>query len=221
MTKSASLALLVLAIGSSLAHAQFTVTRQEPVNEPSAGCGNFTYGPSSLGPLDYRTTPPGEIYFVEIRHFPEHVERLIRGEKGSIAGDLAYTLRVFPNHPRALRSAAELTRRNGGVMPQDMHYSIACWFDRAIAYRPDDAQVRVVFATELIRAKKLTEARQQVETAEKLAKGNPTVHYNVGLLYFDLKDYDRSMANAKVAYEAGFNLPGLKDKLTKAGQWKE
>ena len=29
------------------------------------------------------------------------------------------------------------------------------------------------------------------------------------------------MANAKIAYEQGFNLPGLKDKLTKAGKWKE
>lgn len=219
--KSVSLAAIVLAVWPSIVLGQFTVTRQEPVSEPSAGCGNFIYGPSSLGPLDYRRTPPDEIYFVEVRHFPEHVERLIRGEKGSIAGDLAYTLRVFPNHPRALRSAAELTRRNGGAMPKDMHYSIACWFDRAIAYRPDDAQVRVVFAHELIRAKKLTEARQQVEIAEKLAKGNPTVHYNVGLLYFDLKDYERSVANAKIAYESGFNLPGLKDKLTKAGQWKD
>lgn len=213
------LALLPM-IGTS-AHAQFTLSRQPPVNEPSSGCGTFNYGQSALGPLDYRTTPPDEISFVEVRHFPEHVERLVRGEKGTIAGDLAYTLRVFPNHPRALRSAAELTRRNGGAMPPDMQYSIACWFDRAIAYRPDDALVRVVFAYELIRSNKLDAARPHVEVAEQLAKGSPTLHYNVGLLYFDLKEYDKSLANAKIAYESGFNLPGLKDKLVKAGKWKD
>ena len=131
LMKLVSLAAIVLVALPSIVFGQFTVTRQAPVSEPSAGCGNFIYGPSSLGPLDYRTTPPDEINFVEVRHFPEHVERLIRGEKGSIAGDLAYTLRVFPNHPRALRSAAELTRRNGGSMPKDMHYSIACWFGRS------------------------------------------------------------------------------------------
>lgn len=219
--KCKSFAVIAFAVWPSIVLGQFTISRQAPVNEPSAGCGNFVYGQTALGPLDYRTTPQNEIDFVEMRHFPEHVERLVRGEKGTIAGDIAYTLRVFPNHPRALRSAAELTRRNGGSMPQDMHYSIACWFDRAIAYRPDDAQVRVVYAFELVRAKKLAEAKPQVEMAEKLAKGNPTVHYNVGLLYFELKDYERSMANAKIAYESGFNLPGLKDKLTKAGQWKD
>jgi hypothetical protein len=200
---------------------QFTVPRHAPAGQPSAGCGDFNYGPSALGPLDYRATPPAEIDFVEVRHFPDHVERLVRGEKGTVAGDIAYTLNAFPNHPRALRSASELTRRNGGVMPRDMRYSINCWFDRAIAFRPDDAQVRILWAQELIRSKQSMLALEQVKVAEELAQGNPTLHYNVALLYFDLKQYDKSMANAKIAYDQGFNLPGLRDKLTKAGQWKQ
>lgn len=201
--------------------AQFTVPRHPPVSTPSAGCGTFNYDKVALGPLDYRTTPPDEIEFVEVRHFPANVERLIRGEKGTIGGDIAYTLRVFPNHPRALRSAAEWTRRNGGVMPPDMQYTITCWFDRAVAYRPDDAQVRIVWAFELLKAKQTDAAREQVSKAEELAKDSPQLHYNVGLLYFELKEYDKSMANARIAYEQGFNLPGLKDKLTRAGKWKE
>ncbi len=200
---------------------QASATSNPPVNEPSPGCGNFNYGPSAMGPLDYRTTSPADIDFVEVRHFPDHVERLIRGEKGTVGGDIAYTLGVFPNHPRALRSAAELTRRNGGIMPKDMKYTLVCWFDRAIAYRPDDAQVRILWAFELIRSKQRAEALEQTKVAEQLAKGNPTLHYNVGLLYFELKDYERSNANAKIAYEQGFNLPGLREKLAKAGQWKQ
>ena len=106
-------------------------------------------------------------------------------------------------------------------MPKDMGYTLACWFDRAIAFRPDDAQVRVVLGIRAIKSKQTAAAREQTIVAEQLAKGNPTLHYNVGLLYFELKVYDKSMANAQIAYEQGFNLPGLKDKLTKAGKWKE
>jgi tetratricopeptide (TPR) repeat protein len=106
-------------------------------------------------------------------------------------------------------------------MPKDLGFSIACWFDRAVAYRPDDAQVRIVWAFELIKAKQNAAALEQVTKAEQLAKGNPQIHYNVGLLYFDLKEYDKSLANARIAYEQGFNLPGLKDKLSKAGKWQE
>lgn len=204
-----------------LASAQFTITRYAPAGPPGPGCGDFNYEKTAIGPLDYRVTPPDEIEFIEVRHFPPHVERLVRGEKGTIAGDIAYTLRAIPNHPRALRSAAELTRRNGGVTPKDLQYSVACWFDRAIAYRPDDPYVRVAWGFELIRSKETRAALEQVKVAESLANGNSQIHYNVGLLYFDLKEYEKSMANARIAYTQGFNLPGLRDKLTKAGKWKE
>ena len=106
-------------------------------------------------------------------------------------------------------------------MPKGLHFTIACWFDRAIAYRPDDPSVRIVYASELIKSGRNSAALEQVKIAEGLAKENPVLHYNVGLLYFDLQEYDKSMANAKFAYEAGFNFPGLKEKLVKAGKWKE
>jgi tetratricopeptide (TPR) repeat protein len=212
---------LLAGFGFSSAFGQFTVPKHPPVSQPSPGCGNFNYEKTALGPLDYRITPPDEIEFVEVRHFPSHVERLQRGEKGTVGGDIAYTLRSFPNHPRALRSAAEWQRRHNGLLPPDMQFTAACWFDRAIAFRPDDAQVRVVLAFELLKSKKSAAAIEQVSKAEQLAKGNPQIHYNVGLLYFELKEYDKSMANARIAYEQGFDLPGLKDKLVKAGKWSE
>lgn len=215
------LSILMVGILPLAIQAQSSVSRQPSVNQPSAACGDFFYSATALGPLDYRTATPEQKHIVENVHFSTNVERLIKGERGTIGGDLAYTLRVFPNHPRALRSAAEWQRRNRGLLPPDMQYTMDCWFDRAVAYRPDDAQVRIVWAFELIKAKQNTAALEQVTKAEQLAKGNPQIHYNVGLLYFDLKEYDKSLANARIAYEQGFNLPGLKDKLTKAGKWKE
>jgi len=223
------LAAVVLAgaIGASpLASAQTMMQRQynsrdQPAENPSFACGDFNYGEGSVGPLDYRTTPQDVRDFIESRHFTRDIERLVKGRTGSVAGEISYTLRAFPNHPRALKSAAELTRRNGGRTPPDFSFSLACWFDRAIAFRPDDVQVRILWAFELIKAKETAAALEQTRMAESLTKDNPAAQYNVGLLYFDLGDYERAMSNAKLAYAGGFNLPGLKDKLTKAGKWKE
>ena len=212
-------------LASSLAaatpvHAQ-SKWRHTPAGQPSIGCGDFNYGPSAIGPLDYRFTDAGTINLVERRHFTPKVERLLGGEAGTIAGDIAYTLNAFPNHVRALRSAAELTRRNGGRMPAHMNFSVTCWFDRAIAFRPDDVQVRLLWGFELARSKQTAAALEQARVAESLSKDSPVVHYNLGLLYFELKEYEKSMANAKIAYDLGYNLPGLRDKLTKAGQWRQ
>ena len=200
------------------ANSQF---RHPPAGQPSSGCGDFYYSRAAIGPLDYRITDGSTIKLVESRHFTPKVERLTGGERGTLAGDIAYTLNAFPNHVRALRAAAELTRRNGGRMPKDLKYSSECWFNRAIAFRPDDVQVRVLWGFELVRSKQAAAAREQAKIAESLAKDNPAVHYNLGLLYFELGDYEKSMANAKIAYEVGYNLPGLRDKLTKAGQWRQ
>lgn len=214
-------ATLVSALCSFMVNAEPSKSRHPPANQPSPGCGDFNYSISALGPLDYRITDPEVIDFVEVRHFTPQVERLVKGEKGTLGSEMAYMLGVFPNHHRALRSALELTKRHGGTMPPEMKYSVDCWFDRAIAYRPDDVLVRVLWAQELIRRGDRRSALQQVEIAETFAKGSPPSHYNLGLLYFELREYEKSMSNAKIAYDNGFNLPGLRDKLTKAGKWKD
>jgi len=197
------------------------LNRHEPAQNPSLACGDFNYASGSIGPLDYRATPKDVIEFVETRHFTPDIERLVKGRTGTLGAEIAYTLRAFPNHPRALKSAAALTRRNGGQMPRDMNFGITCWFDRAVAFRPDDIQVRILWAFELLKSKETVAARDQTQVAEKLAGGSPVAHYNVGLLYFELGDYEKALTNAKIAYDGGFNLPGLKDKLSKAGQWNQ
>lgn len=196
-----------------------------PVQQPSAGCGRLDREVNAIGPVDYRTVSPYTISFVEVRHFDRGVETLKKGIKATVAGDIAYTLRAFPNHPRALRSVAELQRRNGGVTPPDLGYSAECWFDRAIAFRPDDIDVRVVYSFELIRDGKVEQARPHVIHAEKLidalATPNPRWNYNIGLLLHDIKEFDRSLAHARKAYELGFELPGLRNKLKGSGHWRD
>lgn len=184
-------------------------------------CGSLSRGPGGFGPYDYRTATADQKLIVERRHFTPNVERLTKGETGYIGGDLAYTLESFPNHPSALRSMAGLARREKGRIPTEAKYSIDCWFERAIRFRPDDAQVRMVVGIELLKDNRTKEAIEQLEVAQKLAGSDANVHYNLGLAFFDLKQFDKSLDHAKKAYELGFPLPGLKNKLTKAGKWSD
>lgn len=57
------------------------------------------------GPFDYTSpTDRKHLGIVEHYHFTSDVEHLRKGASGSIALDLDYTLRAFPNHHRALNA---------------------------------------------------------------------------------------------------------------------
>ena len=176
---------------------------------------------NAFGPFDYRTTTKDKLTLVETYHFTPKVESLISGQMSSIGGDIDYTLRAFPNHPRALLAASKLARREKTPRPPGLRYTVDCWFQRAIAFRPEDAQVRLVYGIELLKDGKRKAAIEQLGVAEELAGSNANVHYNLGLAYFDLGDYDKSLAYAHTAYKMGFPLPGLRDKLKKAGKWQD
>lgn len=181
-------------------------------------CGDLQGG---YGPFDYRTATPQQKRLVEGTHFLPHTEALTRGETGSIGADIGYTLRAFPNHPRALNAMMNLATKQRRDPPSGSQYTLACWFDRAIRFSPDDPNVRTLFGIYLARSGKRAEAVEQLQFAEKLAGESANVQYNLGLVYFDLGDYDKSIEYAKKAYASGFPLPGLRDKLKKAGKWHE
>lgn len=213
---------IVLAIGLTVSKGSLGAeSKHPPDRDPSAACGSFTYHRLAIGPLDYRIAPPDAIEIVETRHFTRNVEMLTRGERGTIGGDIAYTLNAFPNHPRALRSAAAYERRRGPEAVKEMGFSTRCWFERAVSFRAADPNVRIIIASELIKRREKEEARSHLVVAEKNANGSAVVFYNLGLLYFDLGDYDRSMAFAREAYGLGLNLPGLRQKLTSVDKWQE
>ena len=56
---------------------------------------------------------------------------------------------------------------------------------------------------------------------EKLDPEDPQVLYNIGLGYADLKDYDKSLKYAHKAYKAGVRFTGLRDRLQRAGRWRD
>jgi tetratricopeptide (TPR) repeat protein len=111
--------------------------------------------------------------------------------------------------------------RSKSPKPEDSRFSVECWFDRAIRYQPEDAQVRVIYGYYLTKSGDKKGALREFKTALEMGQNDANTHYNLGLTLFDMKDYDGAMQHAKAAYDLGFQLPGLKKKLMQAGKWRE
>lgn len=158
---------------------------------------------------------------VERFHFTPQVERLEKGQSGYLGDDLSYTLDHFANHHRALTSLARLALREKTSRPKGAKYSIECYFDRAIRFRPDDARVRAILGGYLLALGQEDAALTQLEEAARLEPRNVMNQYNLGLLYVRKKNFDKAREAARLAYELGIPLPGLKNKLIAAGQWSE
>lgn len=181
-------------------------------------CGSLALGED--GPYDYRIGHY-RMKQVEGNHLSPDVVNLVKGQTSTIGGDLDFVLRYFPNHHVALLSMLRLGEKEKRSKPIGAKYSIECYFKRALIFRGDDGVVRTIYASYLYKAGNKTEALNQLNQAIQLGEDSPNANYNIGLIYFDLKDYDKALSFAHRAYGSGFPLPGLRDKLKKAGKWQE
>jgi tetratricopeptide (TPR) repeat protein len=179
-------------------------------------CGDLANG---YGPFDYRTDKD-KLKVVHEYHFSPDVELLRSGMSGHIGGDLDYILRAFPNHHRALRSLDMLGRKEKTEHPAGTRWSVECYYDRAIRFRKDDAMVRMLYGIYLVSRNRKNEGVEQLRAAESLGASGANFHYNLGLAYFELGQHDAALQHAKKAYDLGFPLPGLREKLKRAGKWR-
>ena len=187
---------------------------------PGMGCGDLR---NAFGPFDYRTIPKQPRDLVEGAHFPLRVETLTAGRTSYLGGDIDYTLRAIPNHPRALLSMERLGVKLKTDFPPGARYPVECYFDRAIRFVPDDPMPHLVYAVYLKDHNRPKEAITQLDTAASL-KGdgnNPEFFYNLGLLYFDLGEKHKAQKYAHRAYNLGAQLQGLKKKMQAAGVWED
>jgi len=180
-------------------------------------CGSLA---NAYGPYDYRSDRD-KLSIVETRHFTTEVELLIKGSRGYLGGDLDYTLRAFPNHPKALLSMMRYGERLKLPQVPNAHYSVECYFLRAVAFKPDDTTARMLYATFLENQSRRAEALAQLAAAESYADDYGFTHYNLGLMYFDLGEFEKSQDQAKLALTLGFARPNLKNKLVAAGHWED
>ena len=104
---------------------------------PARGaCGEMA-PPGQFGPYDYtKAEDRDNLPVVEKHHFGPEVQKLKPGQ--DTGGDLDYTLRAFPNHHRALERMIEFSLQSKALTPPGAHYSIPCYFDRALRQKPDE-----------------------------------------------------------------------------------
>ena len=93
------------------------------------------------------------------------------------------------------------------------------WFEKAAARNPSASMTWVIYGLHLQRKGQLREATEKFEHALELRPNDINAHYNLGLLYFDLKDYEKANRHAQMSYALGAPLPGLRDKLMRAKAW--
>jgi len=205
-----------LAAALALSVASLTASAQAP----SAGaCGELSNG--EYGPFDYRK-PHHMLVGAEKNHFTPRVERLIAGQsRYDVGGDISFLLVMYPNHTRALMAMMRLGEKEKKDQPVGARYEVECYFERALRFQPDDNVVRMIYALFLSKKSRQAEALQQLKVVVDAAGDNPFTHYNAGLMYFDLKEYDKAAAQAREARAYGFPRTDLIDKLKAIGKWAE
>jgi tetratricopeptide (TPR) repeat protein len=182
-------------------------------------CGNPFK--NAYGPFDYRTATKYEKNIVETHHFTPDVETLRHGITSPLGGELDYTLRAFPNHPRALMSMIRLGKRDRTPKPKGAEFTVDCYLQRAVQFRPDDMNARQLRGIYYAMQHRYREAIEDFKTVLAKEPNDANAHYNLGLSYFEIKNYDEAVKQAKLAKSLGFPLPGLQNMLKSAGKWTE
>ena len=195
------------------------------------GCGALA---NAFGPYDYRPdkyvyettygSHKNRVNIVERAHFTIETEMLVSRKTGLVVppgADLSYTLRAFPNHHRALMTLIALSEKEKTDKPRESIYTVDCWFRRAVAWVPDDNVVKMIYSTYLVKTNRRNEAEEQLETAARQAGDNVFTHHNLGLVYFDMKMYEKALLHAHKTYGLGMTVQTLKEQLKGAGKWSE
>jgi tetratricopeptide (TPR) repeat protein len=197
-------------------------TAPAPSQAQAAGCGNPFV--NHFGPFDYRRADQGTRDLVEKAHFTPGVEMMMRPATTmmrEMAGDVRYTLNVFPNHHRALLTMQRLSEKHGIDPPPSGTHTVECWYQRAVLYAPDDTVVRALFAQFLAKRGRKPEASFQLQAAVPHAGNNPLSHYNIGLVAFEIGNHELALSQAHRAIELGFERRDLADRLRQVNRWVE
>lgn len=212
--KTLGTGLLMLALLATAAHAS------------EYDCGTLE---NSLGPFDYNDpsmrvpsgeNPMGQVKRVENVHFQPDMQ-FLNTRKFSperLRAEFAYTLGAFPNHRIALNAVSRLEMLYSKQLPPiGKRFTADCFFDRAIRFRPEDKGVRFVYGVHLHQRGRFQDALKEYTLAETLGEDSANFYYNFGLLHADMKNWQEAKRCAEIAYGQGAQLPGLAQRIQRAG----
>jgi tetratricopeptide (TPR) repeat protein len=187
-------------------------------------CGAPPPGHPVKGRRDYRLMSTNvkdqrDLRYHEYFHIDPARKAISRGKLDwDVMNNLHFVLHKVPNDERALGLLMQWDKAGG----RDKRYaSPACYVVWAREFVPDDPKVLMYGGYYFYQHKDLDRARQWWEDALVQDPKNADVHYNLGLLLFEQGRYAEARAHARTAYEAGYPLPGLRNKLQAAGQWHD
>ncbi len=139
----------------------------------------------------------------------------------ALMSDIHWTLTRFPNHYPCMLAVVRYHAKKGYPFhANERQYPNAeCYVKGAIEIWPNDAKLWFMLGYFY---QLTSRPESSVEAYEKTLELNPAYYdarYNLGLLYTELKQYDKALEHAKAVYAAGYPLPGLRNKLKRAGAW--
>jgi len=152
---------------------------------------------------------------VESFHLGPCEKRFAERDFPKAFGECAFILRIFPNHPTALLLTTEICTqwKSPDCLLDDL-------FDKAVAINPKAATTFVVQGIYRHQTKQYDQAIQSFTYALNLDPNLINAHYNIALTYLETKQFDLANEHAQKAYSLGATLPGLRERLMKAGYWK-
>jgi tetratricopeptide (TPR) repeat protein len=175
-------------------------------------------GPLRAQPVDndyYASKGTPLLRTVEAYHLGPAEEKLKLRQYSQARSELAFILRYFPNHPRALLLLGQLCTE--WKAPECLPDFV---FEKAIHVRPDEPSVYIVHGIYLHRTKRYKEAIASYERGLALDPDSMNGHYNLALSLLETRQYALANEHAQRAYALGAPLPGLRQRLQKAGHWK-
>jgi tetratricopeptide (TPR) repeat protein len=157
------------------------------------------------------------IQSVERYHLGPAEQNLRAKRYRAAAGEIDFILRAFPNHPAALQLMVKVCAQwKSPVCTAQLGEK----FEKAIAVNPGVPTTYVVLGNLQQSVGQFANAIESYKRALQLDADSVNAEYNLGLAYLETKQFDLANEHAQRAYELGASLPGLHDKLMKAGMWK-
>jgi tetratricopeptide (TPR) repeat protein len=195
-----------------------------PAYSAGLGCGPAPPGHPVKGRRDFRNMTSNaddlrDLNYHESYHIAPARKQLQAGNlQWDVMNNLNFVLVKVPNDHRALELLVQWDKAGG---KSKSYPSPGCYLTWAAQFAPSDPMVWNYGGYFFYQKNDRKRAEQWWLTALEYDPANADVHYNLGLLYFAQGRYTDSRRHAEAAYSAGYPLPGLRDKLRKAGHWTD